>query len=100
MESLFNQVPCEFCSALKFPSETANFCCNKNKIKISKPEVPDELKELLLHDKDFLHNIRSYNNALCLASLGVEGKVKDLKSKDKDNFMSKLDQKRPYVPIL
>ena len=78
LEPLFNQSPCEFCGALKFPRETANFCCNKNKIKVPKPEVPDLLKELLLHDNDFLRNIRSYNNALCLASLGVEGKVKDL----------------------
>ena len=78
IQPLFNQKQCDFCGALKFPNETANFCCNKGKIKVPKPEVPDQLKELLLHDKEFLHNIRSYNNALCLATLGVEGKVKDL----------------------
>ena len=39
--------------------------------------MPKVLKDLLENDKDFVSKIRLYNNALCLATWGVEGEVKN-----------------------
>ena len=44
---------------------------------IEQPELPPLLKDMLENDRDFVNKIRLYNNSLCLATWGVEGKVED-----------------------
>ena len=77
--SLFKQKPCKKCGALRFPTEQkkAMFCCKNGKIDLPKPEMPEKLKDLLQNNKDFLNNIRLYNNSFCLATFGVDGRIKD-----------------------
>ena len=53
------------------------FCCKNGKIDLPKPEMPEKLKDLLQNNKDFLNNIRLYNNSVCMATFGVDGKIKD-----------------------
>ena len=78
MSSIWDQKPCSNCGALKFPNESEGFCCANGKFKIDQLEMPPQLKNLLENDTDFVKNIRLYNNALCLATWGVEGgKVTD-----------------------
>ena len=66
---------CGFCHALLFKTETSSFCCSNGKVKISENQkikpVPSILKTLM-KSKDFLKNIRAYNNIMAMASLGTD----------------------------
>ena len=67
---MFEQSSCLYCGALKWPHETPSFCCNNGKVKLPRiRDPPKEIKELM-NNKNFVENIRGYNNALALASLG------------------------------
>ena len=57
--------------------------------KIKYPRMPEEMKKLL-ENKDFVQNIRLYNNTLCLATFGVEG------GKKVDNWSTFKFQGRCY----
>jgi hypothetical protein len=68
---------CSFCHALKFPAEVPSMCCAKGKVKLSPvPCPPEPLASLMLGDtpdsKAFLNNIRSYNCAFAMTSLGCK----------------------------
>ena len=67
--------PCAHCGALKWPGEVPSMCCQGGKVRLPQfPDVPDELKNLILgHDENsahFLQNIRSYNSAFQMTSFG------------------------------
>ncbi len=63
---------CPHCSAYRWKEERPGFCCENGKVKLSPIKmIPEEVKDLY-KDKDFLQNIRSYNNALALASIGCD----------------------------
>ncbi len=56
---------CCHCAAYRFPSDPPGQCCNSGKIKLpSTTDPPDVLRDLLISNKSFKINIRSYNNAL------------------------------------
>ena len=62
---------CEHCSAHLWADERSAFCCGQGKICLDAfPSPPDEL-QLLYQEANFITNIRRYNNALTLASLGM-----------------------------
>uniref|UniRef100_A0A1I8H0M8 DNA-directed DNA polymerase n=1 Tax=Macrostomum lignano TaxID=282301 RepID=A0A1I8H0M8_9PLAT len=67
---------CDQCGALLWCSETRNFCCAKGKVKLPSRTVPQVLADLYLGrhrmSAEFLTNIRSYNSALHLTSLGAK----------------------------
>ena len=70
-------VQCEFCKALKWPGETEGLCCEKGKVKIPLlPKPPEPLASLLLGQHQgsahFLGNIRSYNSAFQMTSMGCK----------------------------
>ena len=70
---------CIHCEALHFEAERTKStkifpnCCHNGTVKISPPEIPDELKALLdgtsRHSSHFITNIRSYNSSFAFASL-------------------------------
>ena len=79
--SIREQRTCEFCNAYLWPTETNHACCgggklyNKNDkenetkgMKIM-PDLPDELLQLKKIPA-YIENIRNYNNAMAMASLG------------------------------
>ena len=73
---IFEQNQCEFCFAYLWPEESNYSCCNKGKISNIlniMPPPPQVLQDLINNDKHFASNIRNYNNALALASIGTEG---------------------------
>ncbi|PAA56554.1 hypothetical protein BOX15_Mlig008917g4 [Macrostomum lignano] len=67
---------CDQCGALLWCSETRNFCCAKGKVKLPSRTVPQVLADLYMGQHrmsaEFLTNIRSYNSALHLTSLGAK----------------------------
>jgi hypothetical protein len=66
---------CQFCKAYRFPRETAGICCNRGKIDLPLPrDPPDKLKDLF-GQSGFINKIRKYNNALALASIGLQEDV-------------------------
>ena len=70
-------VQCEFCKALKWPGETEGLCCEKGKVKIPLlPKPPEPLASLLLGQHQgsahFLGNIRCYNSAFQMTSMGCK----------------------------
>ncbi|KAI8530232.1 hypothetical protein RHMOL_Rhmol11G0040100 [Rhododendron molle] len=70
-----NVPQCRFCLAKRFPNESDNFCCSKGKIKLYSINIPDNLLQLYngqsKKSKDFLHDIRAYNNNFAFTSLRV-----------------------------
>jgi len=62
---------CSHCKALRWREERIGFCCGNGQIMLpALPPPPNEIANLYANN-DFLINIRSYNNALSLASLGM-----------------------------
>ncbi|KMQ82200.1 hypothetical protein RF55_23819, partial [Lasius niger] len=75
-------VECEFCKSLNFACEKSKdgkftYCCQKGKLQLKPINCPDFLKKLYMGNdftsKNFLDNIRSYNSALAMASMGAPG---------------------------
>lgn len=68
-------VTCRHCQALKWKDETAAWCCGNGNICLpSLPELPALLSDLLktrdLRSTYFLNNIRKYNTAFAMTSIG------------------------------
>ncbi|CAF4918492.1 unnamed protein product [Pieris macdunnoughi] len=66
-------VVCEHCLALKFKDESKGMCCLQGKVKLEEVLLPPEpLHSLLTGDhqksKQFMRNIRRYNNAFQMTS--------------------------------
>lgn len=74
---LLRKVPnCEYCGALKFPSETDSFCCRKGKVNIYVHELPVEMRRLFESQTDrdakyFRKNIRYFNSHFSFTSFGA-----------------------------
>ena len=70
---------CTYCSAKLFVGEllqgSSSICCHKGKVKLPEVHVSDDLKALIerndCNTKNYLDNIRSYNNAFAFASVQV-----------------------------
>ena len=61
---------CPHCSAYRWHEERDGFCCENGRVVLPPVKVqPEELRDLF-QNKEFVDNIRSYNNALTLASIG------------------------------
>ena len=75
MGSLWDGTICSKCSAYLFKHEPKGFCCLDGKVKIDLPHPPDILKDLLKNSTNFKTNIRSYNNSLAMASLGLDKEI-------------------------
>ncbi|XP_071943821.1 uncharacterized protein [Antedon mediterranea] len=71
-KGLFNQNNlCQYCLAYRFEKETIGFCCKQGKVDLpSLPDLPEYIRTLF-DQQSFLNNIRAYNNAMALASIGV-----------------------------
>ena len=71
---------CEYCESLNFREEKVNggfrICCHKGKVKLPDIKCPNELIQLLtnndINSKNYLSNIRQFNNALAFASFNAE----------------------------
>ncbi|KMQ87777.1 hypothetical protein RF55_12854 [Lasius niger] len=75
-------VECQFCKSLNFECEKSKdgkftYCCQKGKLKLKPINCPDFIKKLYMgnnyESKNFINNIRSYNSALAMASMGAPG---------------------------
>ncbi|XP_055543188.1 uncharacterized protein LOC129728760 [Wyeomyia smithii] len=67
---------CQHCNALKFHSETAQFCCAGGKVKLPPlAQPPEPLLSLLTQDsleaKHFLTNVHKYNSCFQMTSFGA-----------------------------
>lgn len=63
---------CPSCSARLFPNESYNKCCHSGKVQLEPlPNLPTELSNLL-SNSHFLKNVRKYNNAFAMTSLGCQ----------------------------
>lgn len=66
---------CSYCGAMKFYSETSNFCCLEGRIVLSTNELPSMMQNLLTSTSDlaksFRTYIRTYNNHFAFTSFGV-----------------------------
>jgi hypothetical protein len=67
---------CPHCGAVKFYSETKNFCCLNGHVSLTSNELPDILKQLLTSTSEEAKTfrtyiIRTYNNLFAFTSLGV-----------------------------
>jgi len=50
---VLRKVPiCEYCGAIRFPSEGPGFCCRKGKVNIVNTLVPDDLQRLFTSQTD------------------------------------------------
>ncbi len=66
---------CPYCKAYRWKEERKGFCCEEGKIDLPhETDMPLELKKLY-DDEDFNSKIRSYNNALALASIGCKEEI-------------------------
>ena len=64
---------CVSCDAKLFHGESTKFCCGEGNIQIENlPSLPEYISELLNHSNHFQKNIRKYNNALAMTSLGCK----------------------------
>ncbi|XP_071574288.1 uncharacterized protein [Temnothorax nylanderi] len=75
-------VECQFCKSLNFTCEKPKdgkftYCCQKGKLQLKHINFPEFLKKLFMENnapsKNFMDNIRSYNSALAMASMGAPG---------------------------
>ncbi|XP_011858618.1 PREDICTED: uncharacterized protein LOC105556155 [Vollenhovia emeryi] len=73
-------VKCQFCKSLNFACEKPKdgkftYCCQKGKLQLEPINLPDFLRKLYMGNdnlsKNFRDNIRSYNSALAMASMGA-----------------------------
>ena len=67
---------CEYCSAIRFPSEGSGFCCWQGKVNIVNTPIPDELRHLFTSQTDrdalyFRKNIRYFNSHFSFTSFGA-----------------------------
>ena len=67
---------CNYCDALKFKDESQGLCCSGGKIKL--PDLPTPIEPLLSlldgttqKSKNFLRQIRAYNNCFAMTSFGA-----------------------------
>lgn len=76
-------VECQFCKSLNFACEKPKdgkftYCCKKGKLQLKPINCPEFLIKLYIGNdttsKKFIDNIRSYNSALAMASMGIPGK--------------------------
>ncbi|KAL4559204.1 hypothetical protein LXL04_031338 [Taraxacum kok-saghyz] len=67
---------CRYCKAMKFYSESDNFCCSSGSVVLSTNELPSVMRDLLCsmseESKLFRMLIRSYNNTFAFTSFGVK----------------------------
>ena len=74
---VLRKVPiCEYCSAIRFPSEGSGFCCWQGKVNIVNTPIPDELRHLFTSQTDrdalyFRKNIRYFNSHFSFTSFGA-----------------------------
>ena len=67
---------CPKCHAYRWKEERPGFCCEKGRIKLNDlPEPPAEIQQLYESGNSFLNSLRSFNNALAMASIGCEEMV-------------------------
>ena len=67
---------CEYCGAIRFPSERPCFCCRQGKVNIVNTPIPVELHRLFTSQKDrdalyFRKNIRYFNSHFSFTSFGA-----------------------------
>ena len=66
---------CLHCGALRWKQERAGFCCENGRVQLASPaKFPPTLMEIY-GNKNFLQNIRAYNNAMALASVGCHEQI-------------------------
>ena len=72
---VLRKVPiCEYCGAIRFPSEGSGFCCWQGKVNIVNTPIPDELRHLFTSQTDrdalyFRKNIRYFNSHFSFTNL-------------------------------
>ena len=75
-ETLPKMKDCPHCDAIKFYSETNNFCCLNGRVFLTNNDLPDIMRQLLTSTseeaKEFRTYIRTYNNQFAFTSLGVK----------------------------
>ncbi len=65
---------CRHCGAYRWKDERPGFCCENGRVSLPPIKLlPEEIKDLF-EQKELLDNIRSYNNALALSSIGCDEK--------------------------
>ena len=75
---VLRKVPiCEYCGAIRFPSEGPGFCCRQGKVNIVNTPVPDDLQRLFTSQTDrdalyFRKNIRYFNSHFSFTSFGAD----------------------------
>ena len=62
---------CQFCGALLFTRETSQLCCHQGTTKIPLLDPPEEIRQLFTNSK-FIKKARKFNNAVAMASLGMD----------------------------
>ena len=74
---VLRKVPiCEYCGAIRFPSEGSGFCCMQENVNIVNTPIPDELRRLFTSQTDrdalyFRKNIRYFNSHFSFTSFGA-----------------------------
>ena len=62
---------CEYCGAIRFPSEGPGFCCRQGKVNIVNTSIPDELRLLFTEMRCILERIFGISTHISL-SLALE----------------------------
>ena len=116
---IFYGSQCQYCHAYTFPDEAPGFCCNSGYVHLELPSDPPILLQNLLNGlsmanriegvlktgplyidlhKAYMDDIRSYNNAFSMASLGLEGR----EIKPGQSFAAKGGQAtiKGFMPVL
>ena len=76
LPSLFTTNTCSHCHAHRWKEERPGFCCEKGRVHLDDlPEPPADIRRLYERSRSFLDNLRSYNNALAMASIGCDEAV-------------------------
>ena len=74
---VLRKVPiCEYCGAIRFPSEGPGFCCRQGKVNIVSTPIPSDLCRLFTSQTDrdalyFRKNIRYFNSHFSFTSFGA-----------------------------
>ena len=78
LPSLFTTNTCSHCHAHCWKEERPGFCCEKGRVHLDDlPEPPADIRRLYERSRSFLDNLRSYNNALAMASIRCDKAVID-----------------------